>query len=151
VIPEKTLDIAANRQAIQSRYEREKFKELMTAYLAQTRSQLASGKTLEQTAAEDTLYFFQNDIRGSNILQIESRYGQEFAGAVAQLETGQVSAPLTTEWAGYIIRCDRKNTLPMDSSLVYQMQTARQIRLQYLSQDIFTPKKVVDNRDRFFE
>ncbi len=151
IIPQKVLDPINNKQVIQARYERTKLKEFAREYLNALYNQLALGKTLEQLAAVDTILSFQNDIKGMSLAQIESRYGQEFAGVVGQLEQGQISKPLVTDWAGYIIRCDKKISIPFDTTMVSYLQMARQMRLQYLSQKIFTPKKVIDNRDKFFE
>uniref|UniRef100_A0A7C4TGK9 Periplasmic chaperone PpiD n=1 Tax=candidate division WOR-3 bacterium TaxID=2052148 RepID=A0A7C4TGK9_UNCW3 len=150
IIPKKVFDLKENKQIIQSRYERVKLKEIMSEYLENVYNRIISGNTLEQVADSDTL-LFKNEIKDANLFEIESRYGPEFAGQVFQLEVGQTSRPLITEWSGYIIRCDKKISAPFDSTMVQQLQILRQRRLQYLSQSIFKPKKLVDNRDRFFE
>jgi hypothetical protein len=77
--------------------------------------------------------------------------GDDFAGAVARLEPGQLSTPLVGEWAAYIIRCDAKKSVPFDSSMLSALQLKRQFRVQQLSVDIFKPKKLEDKRDVFFE
>jgi hypothetical protein len=78
-------------------------------------------------------------------------YGDKFAGTVARLESQEVAAPLLTDWAGYIIRCDQKNPTLFDSTMIVYLQAKRQMRLQQLSQNIFTPKEIEDYRDEFFE
>ncbi|GAJ00734.1 unnamed protein product, partial [marine sediment metagenome] len=77
--------------------------------------------------------------------------GHEFAGVVATLGTNQISQPLILDWAGYIIRCDLKEVNPFDSTMVTFLQMKRQARLIALTADIFTPKKIEDYRDEFFE
>jgi hypothetical protein len=74
-----------------------------------------------------------------------------FAGALASLEQGQVSAPVVDRYSGYVIRCDRKGEVQFDSSMVGVLQWKRQMMLQQISQIIFTPDEVVDYRDEFFE
>ncbi len=153
IIPGKvlSLDNDNDKNIIRARYEREKLKILLGEYLNDISNQLQSGTTLEQIAVKDTLLYLQSGIINLSLADIETKYGMEFAGVLAGLEQGQISKPLLTEWAGYIIRCDKKSMLPFDSTLVNYLQYRRQIRLQNLSQSIFTPKKIVDNRDQFFE
>jgi len=131
--------------------EKEKLDEQLEMYLHDISNQLMSGVTMEQIAARDTLVVFRNDLKGFSLNQIQTGYGGEFAGMVATLEPKQISAPLVMEWAGYIIRCDRKVVSPFDSTMVSLLQIKRQIRLQQLTQGIFTPKEIEDNRDLFFE
>ncbi len=150
IIPKRIANLIENRQVIQARFERERLKELTREYLEDTYQQLVSGKTLEQVAGSDTLLQI-NELRGINLAQLEAQYGPEFAGCVAQLQVNQISRPLLTEWSAYIIRCDRRESIPMDSTVVRHITALRQRRLQNLSQLIFTPKKLVDNRDKFFE
>lgn len=151
LIPEKILAFDQNVQVVKNRYERIKLKEVMAERLNSVFNQVTSGKTLEQIAAADTQLVFQNNARGVFITQLQSGYGYEFAGAVVTLEPGRISTPLLTDWAGYIIRCDAKNVIPFDSTMLEMMQYKRQLRLQDLSQILFTPKKLQDNRDKFFE
>ncbi|MEO0185526.1 MAG: peptidylprolyl isomerase, partial [candidate division WOR-3 bacterium] len=153
IIPAKVLSLSNenDRSIIRMRYERENLKNYLGEYLNNTFMQLQSGNTLEQIAQKDTLFFVQNNVKNVALVEIEARYGQEFAGVLASLEPNQISRPLVTDWAGYIIRCDKKTALPFDSTMVPPLQYARQIRLQNLSQAIFTPKKIIDNRDKFFE
>ncbi len=153
IIPKKLLSLNNDNEKsiIRSRYEREKLKDILSDYLNKIFVQLQSGKTLEDIAAQDTMLFLQTGMNNLTLSSIESRYGQEFTGLIAALEKGQVSKPLVTDWAGYIIRCDNKTVLPFDTSMVKYIQYARQARFQNLSISIFTPKKIVDNRDKFFE
>jgi hypothetical protein len=149
VIPAKTLDLNQNFLVVKARYEREKLKSELAQYMDQTYALLSPSRTLDQVAAADTTLIFQKDVK--NIFQIQREYGVEFAGTVAALEPNQTSKPLITDWAGYIIRCDGRTAVPFDSSMAGYLQMVRQMRLQVLSQSIFTPKKIVDNRDKFFE
>ncbi|MEO0141778.1 MAG: peptidylprolyl isomerase [candidate division WOR-3 bacterium] len=150
IIPKKVFNLAENRQMIQARFERERLKTIAREYLNEAYQKITTGTTMEQIAGVDT--FFQiNELKGINLFQLEAQYGPEFAGCVSQLEANQISRPLITEWSGYIIRCERKETLPVDSTVYRQITALRQRRLQNLSQLLFTPKKIVDNRDRFFE
>lgn len=153
IIPGKilSLDNDNDKNIIRARYEREKLKTLLGEYLNDVSNQFMSGTTLEQLAQKDTLLYLQSGISNLSLADIETKYGIEFAGVLAGLEPGQTSKPLLTDWAGYIIRCDKKSVLPFDSTMVNYLQYRRQIRLQNLSQSIFTPKKIVDNRDKFFE
>lgn len=153
IIPQKVLSLNNDndKNIIRSRYEREKLKSTLSDYLNNIFIQLQTGTTLEKIAEQDTILFFQSGLNNLTLSNIETRYGPEFTGVVAALEKGQVSKPLLTEWAGYIIRCDNKTVMPFDTSLVKYIQYARQLRFQNLSMSIFTPKKIIDNRDKFFE
>ncbi len=153
IIPGKILSLNNDNEKaiIRSRYEREKLKTILRDYLNNIFIQLQAGTTLEKIAESDTTLFFQTNLNNLTLTDIESRYGPEFTGVVAALEKGQVSKPLVTEWAGYIIRCDNKTIMPFDTSLVKYIQYARQLRFQNLSTAIFTPKQFIDNRDKFFE
>ncbi len=153
IIPSKILDLNSDndKNIIRARYERENLKNYLTEYLNNLFNQIQSGSTLEQIAQKDTLLFIQSDLKNMLLADIEARYGQEFAGTIAGLEANNISKPLITDWAGYIIRCDKKTAMPFDSTMVSSLQYVRQMRLQNLSQAIFTPRKIVDNRDKFFE
>jgi len=151
LIPEKILVFDQNVPVVKARYERIQLKDVMAERLNAVFAQITSGKSLEQIAAADTLLVFQNNARGVFIDQLQSGYGYEFAGAVATLEPGRFSTPLLTDWAGYIIRCDAKNVIPFDSTMLGMMQYKRQLRMQSISQSLFTPKKILDNRDKYFE
>jgi parvulin-like peptidyl-prolyl isomerase len=153
LIPGRVLDLnnEKDKEIIRARYERQKLKDGLSEYLNNIFAQLQSGVTLEKIAEQDTTLFIQTGFTNLRLSDVELRYGAEFAGALARLEPGQVSKPLITEWAGYIIRCDKKNSLPFDTTMVRYLQYVRRMRLENLSQAIFTPKKIIDNRDKFFE
>ncbi|MEO0160754.1 MAG: peptidylprolyl isomerase [candidate division WOR-3 bacterium] len=153
VIPAKVLSLnnENEKNIIRSRYERERLKTRLKEYLEDVFKQLQTGNTLERMAQMDTTLFLQTGLRNLSLNEIEMRYGPEFAGVVGSLDSGQVSRPLVTEWAGYIIRCDNKRVMPFDTSLVKYIQYLRQARFQSLSQAIFTPRQIIDNRDKFFE
>ncbi len=153
IIPSKTLSLTNENEKniIKSRYERENLKITLEQYMNEIYAQLQSGTPLKQIAEKETLLLFQTDIVNMTLFDVENRYGQEFAGALANLEPNEISKPLITDWAGYIIHCDAKTVMPPDSSMIRYIQYTRQMRLQNISQSIFTPKKIIDNRDRFFE
>lgn len=131
--------------------EKGKLKQAMAIYLDKINKQLRLGETMETVASKDSLVLFRNDLKGVGLAQIKSSYGDEFAGVVATLGPNQISPPLFTDWAGYVIRCDKKIDLPFDSTMVVLLQMKRQMRLQQLSMNLFTPQKIEDNRDEFFE
>uniref|UniRef100_A0A7V1EH90 Periplasmic chaperone PpiD n=1 Tax=candidate division WOR-3 bacterium TaxID=2052148 RepID=A0A7V1EH90_UNCW3 len=153
IIPEKVLSLNNDNEkaVIRSRYERERLKTSLNDYLNNIFIQLQSGTTMEKIVEQDTTLFFQTNLNNLALTDIESRYGPEFTGVLAALEKGQISKPLITEWAGYIIRCDDKTVIQFDTSMVKYIQYARQMRFQNLSVSIFTPKRIIDNRDKFFE
>jgi len=151
VIPQQKQDFDELKPMVKARYEREKYKEVMADYLQNIYNQLTSGKTMEDITSRDTLIILQTNIKNLNIDQIKTQYGLEFAGACARLQTKQISLPVITDWAGYIIRVDSISIVPFDSTMISSLQIERQMRLGGLTQTIFTPKKIVDNRDKFFE
>ena len=106
---------------------------------------------MEGIAQADTLVIFQANIDGQTLSLLRNAYGDAFAGAVAALDRGQVSKPVKGQYGGYIIRVDEKTETPMDSTMFGMLQWKRQLRLQHITQEIFTPEEFVDNRDEFFE
>ncbi|KPJ74145.1 hypothetical protein AMJ52_01675 [candidate division TA06 bacterium DG_78] len=151
IIPESKPifeDIVSN---IRANLERERLNEAMAQYLGDLRYQLQGDQTMEAIAATDTFIIFRNDLKNITLADMVGSYGDKFAGTVARLEPQQVSAPLLTDWAGYIIRCDQKSPTLFDSTMIVYLQAKRQTRLQQLSQNIFTPKEIEDYRDEFFE
>lgn len=153
IIPRRVLSLSNEneRNIIRSRCEREKLKTILREYLDNLFVQIQSGVTLEKIAEQDTTLILQTGFKNLTLGEVEMRYGPEFTGTLAGLEIKQISKPLLTEWAGYIIRCDNKIFTAFDTSLVKYVQYKRQTRIQSLSQAIFTPKKIIDNRDKFFE
>ena len=113
-------------------------------------SQLIGGKTIEEIAASDTMVVFAQHTDKS-LQQMQQPLGDKFAGAVAGLEPGELAPPVVDEWAGYIVRCDAKNSVPFDSSMIASLQLKRQLRVQNFTLDMFTPHTIEDNRDDFFE
>ncbi len=151
LIPEYTPTLEEAAPRIKMKFERDNVKNELTLHLERISNQLKSGTSLRAIASVDTLTTFSNDIKNATLIDIRNSYGDEFTGVVAALEPNQTSAPLITDWAGYIIRCDKKYALPYDSTMVTFLQMKRQLRLQYLTQDLFTPKSIEDDRDEFFE
>lgn len=131
--------------------ERKEFNEALVNHLEVIYGQLVSGKAMEAIAQVDTTVIFQTNIRERTVYALRNTYGDKFAGAVAALEPGQVSKPVIMPFAGYIIRCDSKNEVAIDSTMLGMLQWKRQLRLQQITQNIFTPEEIVDHRDRFFE
>jgi hypothetical protein len=151
IIPEYEPKFEEIMPRVRADLERKRLKEELEIYLNNINNQLMMGETMDQVASRDTLTMVRNDLKNVTLTQIISRFGEEFAGAVAYLEPTQISPPLITDWAGYIIRCDKKIAIPFDSTMVFPLQMKRQTRLQQLTQSIFTPKEMEDNRDIFLE
>jgi hypothetical protein len=151
IIPETKPTFEEVVSNIRATLEREKLNEAMAQYLSDLRYQLQSGQTMEAIAASDTFVIFRNDLKNLTLSDMAGSYGDKFAGTVARLELQEVSAPLLTDWAGYIIRCDQESPTIFDSTMIMYLQIKRQKRLQQLSQNILTPKEIEDYRDEFFE
>jgi peptidyl-prolyl cis-trans isomerase D len=151
IIPESKPTFEEIVSDIRATLERNKLYDAMAQYLSNLQYQLQSGETMEAIAASDTLVIFRNDLKNLTLSDMAGSYGEKFAGAVARLEPQEVSTPLLTDWAGYIIRCDQKIPTLFDSTMIVYLQDKRQKRLQQLSQNIFTPKEIEDYRDEFFE
>jgi len=151
IIPEYKPKFEEIMSRIRMEQESEKLREEMAIYLDNISNQLKTGKTMEAVASTDTLFILRNDIKGATLTQINHQFGAEFTGVVATLEPNQVSPPLLMDWEGYIIRCDKKIVNQFDSTMVTALQMKRQMRLQQLTQNLFIPKDIEDNRDEFFE
>jgi len=136
---------------VRATVERQQYDGTLASYLEELYGRIRSGTPIETIAQSDTVANFQTGISGQTIYVLRNTYGDEFAGAVAALEQGQVSAPVLTRYAGYIIRIDGKDEVPFDSTMLGLLQWKRQMRLQQITQSIFTPDEIVDNRDQFFE
>lgn len=150
IIPETRPQFESIMQKIRARIEREKVKEAIEQKLDAYYDKLVGGMTMENIASLDTLVgFHEND--AMTLGQLHMTFGAEFAGGVAALESGQFSSPLMTELGGYIIRCDTKTVEPFDSTMIATLQAKRQGRLRMITENMFTPKKLEDNRDLFFE
>ncbi len=150
IIPETRPQFESIMQKIRARIEREKVKEVIEQKLDADYDRLIGGMTMENIASLDTIVtFHESDAMTSG--QLQMTFGAEFAGVVAALESGQFSSPLITDLGGYIIRCDTKTVEPFDSTMVAALQVKRQERLRMLTENVFTPKKLEDNRDLFFE
>jgi len=136
---------------VESVLERMRYEAAMRNYLDALHEQLLSGTRMETIAQQDTIVNFEQSVTGQTIYILRNAYGDEFAGAVAALEPGQISNPVITRYTGYIIRVDGKYEVPFDSTMLGMLQWKRQLMLQQVSQSIFTPEEIVDNRDKFFE
>ena len=150
IIPETHPVFEDIKVKIKHRMEKERAVEIIANWLDKVHDQLTVGKTMEAIVSEDTVIVFR-EMKDLTLMQIQTGLGHEFAGVVATLGTNQISQPLILDWAGYIIRCDRKEVNPFDSTMVTFLQMKRQARLIALTADIFTPKKIEDYRDEFFE
>ena len=151
VIPatEPTFEQAQAR--VKGQVERQAYDDALASYLEDLHEEILKGATMERIAQTDTLVIFQDNIDDQTLSLLRSAYGDEFTGAVAALGTGQFSRPVVGRYGGYIIRVDEKTEAPMDSTMLGMLQWKRQLRLQQITQDIFTPDELVDNRDVFFE
>jgi len=150
IIPETHPVFEDIKVKIKHRMEKERAVEIIANWLDKVHDQLTVGKTMEAIVSEDTVIVFR-EMKDLTLMQIQTGLGHEFAGVVATLDTNQISQPLILDWAGYIIRCDLKEVNPFDSTMVTFLQMKRQARLIALTADIFTPKKIEDYRDEFFE
>jgi hypothetical protein len=151
VIPANQPSLEEAFARVKAAAERQSYEEAMIEYLNNLHDQLVSGTPMESIAESDTNVRFNTGIVNQNLFGLRSTYGDVFAGALASLEQGQVSAPVVDRYSGYVIRCDRKGEVQFDSSMVGVLQWKRQMMLQQISQIIFTPDEVVDYRDEFFE
>jgi hypothetical protein len=151
VIPANQPSLEEAFARVKAAAERQSYEEAMIEYLNNLHDQLVSGTPMESIAESDTNVRFNTGIVNQNLFGLRSTYGDVFAGALASLEQGQVSAPVVDRYSGYVIRCDRKGEVQFDSSMVGVLQWKRQMMLQQISQIIFTPDEVVDYRDKFFE
>jgi parvulin-like peptidyl-prolyl isomerase len=150
IIPETRPSFEDVVPQVKAKIEKEKIKEVIRQRLDEYHDRLIAGIPMENIASEDTIVTF----RASDAMtlgQVQMKLGAEFAGVVASLESGQLASPLVTDRGGYIIRCDAKTVRPFDSTMIAELQMKRQVRLDMLTVDIFTPQKVKDNRDVFFE
>lgn len=151
VIPARQPSLEEAFAQVKAAAESKEYEKLMVKRLGEIHAQLVSGKPMEAIATEDAIVKFNTDLRDQTIFTLRNIHGDEFAGALIYLEPGQISEPVIAKYSGYIIRCDQKEEAPFDSTMVGMLQWRRQMRLQHLSQALFTPEKLVDNRDKFLE
>jgi parvulin-like peptidyl-prolyl isomerase len=151
VIPSTRPTFEEAQTRVKGLVERKAYDDAVVSYLDGLYEKIESGIAMEEIARTDTLVNFQNDIKDQTIFLLRNTYGDEFAGAVAGLGQAQVSTPVVGRYGGYIIRVDDKTEIPFDSTMVGALQWKRQVRLQQITRDIFTPEELVDNRDKFFE
>lgn len=151
VIPARKPSLEEVAAEVKAAAERAADERAMAARLAGVHEQLAGGKTMEVIAQEDPLVNFQTGIKNQTLYTLRRMYGDEFAGALMSLAPGQISKPVITKYGGYVIRCEGKQEAQFDSTMIGMLQWTRQMRLQHVSQELFTPEEFVDNRDRFFE
>jgi parvulin-like peptidyl-prolyl isomerase len=141
-------------ETIQSRVKAEMEQKVLGEYveekLASIHEQLVNSIPVDHILAQETTVVFQEQ-DGVQLTWVQSALGGEAAGRIARMTPGEISEPLVTNWAGYIFMCDNKRIVPMDSTMVYALQMKRQMRIEHIMQDIFTPGKIEDNRDLFFE
>ncbi|UCD19335.1 MAG: peptidyl-prolyl cis-trans isomerase [candidate division WOR-3 bacterium] len=151
VVPAQKPSLEESFPRVKAAIENEEYGKLLTRRLEDVHAQLMSGRSMEDIAVSDTVVKFQGGLRDQNVHVLRNMHGDEFAGALISLEPGQMSKPVIARYSGYIIRCDRKEETPVDSTMAGMLQWSRQMRLQHISQVLFTPEKLVDNRDLFFE
>ncbi len=151
VIPANQPSLEEAFARVKAAAERQSYEKAMINYLKRLHAQMVSGTPMESIAQSDTTVRFHTGIANQNLFGLRSTYGDQFAGALASLEQGQISAPVIDRYSGYLIRCDRKNEVQFDSSMVGVLQWKRQMMLQQIGQSIFTPEELVDYRDKFFE
>lgn len=150
VIPASMPAFDEIQSRIEAEMERDVLAEFVEKRLAAAYEQLSGATPVEEVCARDTTIVYQHQ-DNVQLTWVQSALGGEVAGRVARMERGDISAPLVTDWAGYIIMCDDKRTIPMDSSMVFALQMKRQTRIEQIMREVFTPDKIEDNRDLFFE
>ncbi len=148
IVPRSKPSFEEIKPMVSAQMEREELRHAIKRYLDEIHSSLLKGKNMTEIAAADTLLIYR-ERKDVALFQLQSELGQEVTGLLATLEPGQLSGPLIIDWAGYILQCDNKTVVPFDSSVIYMMQLKRQGRLSEISSKIFTPEKIVDNRDKF--
>jgi parvulin-like peptidyl-prolyl isomerase len=151
VIPGSKPSLEEASPRVRATVARQAYEKVMVEYLNNLHTQITSGVAMEAVAQRDTIVQFHGDISGQVLFELRGTYGDKFVGALASLAQGEISAPVTEQYVGYIIRCDRKEEVPFDSTLAGMLQWKRQMILQQVSQELFTPEEIVDYRDRFFE
>jgi parvulin-like peptidyl-prolyl isomerase len=150
VIPESTPTFEEAKPRIKVVLERERLRGVIEEKMDALHTRIVAGTTIEDIASEDTMVVVRT-IKDAQLVQLVNGMGGEFAGVAARLDAGDISVPLVTDWAGYIIRCDNKQVAPFDSSMIVSLQMKRQTRLQGLTIELFTPGEIDDYRDDFFE
>jgi parvulin-like peptidyl-prolyl isomerase len=151
VIPATQPTFEEAQAQVRGMVERKAYDGALVSYLDGLYEKVMAGATMEMIVQTDTLVKFQDNIKDQTIFVLRNTYGDEFAGAVAALGQGQVSKPVVGRFGGYIIRVDEKADAPFDSTMVGVLQWKRQVRLQQITENIFTPEELVDDRDKFFE
>lgn len=151
LIPASRPSLEEAFDRVKAAAERQAYEETMIEYLNGLHGKMLAGTPMEAIAQSDTMVRFHTDIANQNLFGLRGTYGDQFAGALAPLEQGQISAPVIDRYSGYIIRCDQRNEVQFDSSMVGVLQWKRQMMLQQISQIIFTPEEIDDYRDKFFE
>lgn len=151
LIPAVQPSFEEAKTRVKATVERQHYDRALVSYLEGLYGRIHSGTPMEEIAQSDTIAIFQKETSGQTLYVLRNAYGDEFAGAVAALQQGQVSAPVLTRYAGYIIRVDGQHEVPLDSTMLGLLQWKRQQLLQQITQTIFTPDELVDNRDQFFE
>lgn len=151
VIPASSPSLEEASPRVRATVARQAYEKAMAEYLNSVHAQLISGIAMEAIAQRDTLVRFHADSGGQTLFGLRSTYGDKFVGTLASLEQGDISAPVMEQYIGYIIRCDQKEEVAIDSTLLGMLQWKRQMILQQVSQELFTPEEIIDYRDRFFE
>ncbi len=151
LIPATRPTFEEAKARVEAQFERIAYEDALADYLNGLYEKIMSGTTIEEIVKTDTLVRFQGGAEDQTIFALRNTYGDEFAGAVSALAQGQVSKPVLWRYGGYIIRVDEKTEAPLDSTMVGVLQWKRQRRLQQITEEIFTPEELVDDRDKFFE
>lgn len=150
VIPASVPAFEGIRSRVEAQMERDALTTLVEKKLNNLYGMLIGNNPINAVIAQDTTVVYQ-ERQGVQLAWVQTALGAEVAGAVARMEPGQMSPPLFTDWAGYIVFCDNKQVIPLDSSMVFALQMKRQSRLEQIMINVFTPDKIKDNRDLFFE
>ena len=142
---------------IRGTLERKKKKAAAGQNCQQAHLAIASGMSLEEVAARDSMEVFETGLIAAQ--SYISRVGRDasFSGAAFHLNVGDVSEPVEGIRGYYLIRTiDR---VPFDASAFEdQIETKRQQLLQQKQQTVYTAwfnalkdqAKIEDNRDYYF-
>lgn len=135
------------KEAIKWRLRQEREKEAWRQKAKEVLSQVKTGKTLEQAAAENENIELTAE-RFAGVTDARRRKGAEFAGALKALGPGQHSGVIETNWGAFIVRCDSLQESPSLARDQYFQQRTQQVG-QELLQELLKKPEVKDYRDPF--
>ncbi len=109
IVPVKPAPLAEVKEAVKWRVRQEEQKKLWEKKAQEAMAAIKAGKSLEEYAGEHPgVRLIQEEVKGIYDYIARGRLGSEFVAAALALEPGQVTGPIATNWASFIIRCDGK-------------------------------------------